>query len=470
MSHYTAITFSPVQGFIEKSRKLRDLSGASLILSYLTHALVVEARRKSCEIISPGLPNLQKGMPNRILLKESFSYQETRGALLAAWKCILKECRLWLENHLQQNQYYWKKNWNYCGSHSWEIFWSQGTTPEAAMMNLEQQKLARNWTGVNWIGESSSLTGTDAIAYPEMNQPSRTPKRSHSPEEKEQMASFYRRLAELLEKSRAEENQEDTPVGKFLAPSERLSIPELVKRLVTWWEIRETLNLPRLKSFSDLVRIPENRQEYFHSQWTGWFMGDGDRVGEHLKQLSRQENRDYALRKFSVIMRRWGQQFERNFPQDLGRIVYAGGDDFLGVIYNRHFPKNSQDSISGKRVLEWLEELPKQWRQHQQEISLSLGFVWAGAGVPQRDVLQHCREAVQRAKSLGRDRLTIRVVFNGGQFIEWTCPWCVLSWFREYQDRDGIAYKDRNYQYYQNRKAQLKLILTRQTGVIFTMI
>jgi len=29
---YTVITFAPVQGFIEKSRKLRDLYGASQIL------------------------------------------------------------------------------------------------------------------------------------------------------------------------------------------------------------------------------------------------------------------------------------------------------------------------------------------------------------------------------------------------------------------------------------------------------
>lgn len=44
MSTYTAITFSPVQGFIEKSRKLRDLFGASLILSHLSKKLVEAAK------------------------------------------------------------------------------------------------------------------------------------------------------------------------------------------------------------------------------------------------------------------------------------------------------------------------------------------------------------------------------------------------------------------------------------------
>jgi CRISPR-associated protein Cmr2 len=40
---YTVITFAPVQGFIEKSRKLRDLYGASQILSYLSWKIVCAA-------------------------------------------------------------------------------------------------------------------------------------------------------------------------------------------------------------------------------------------------------------------------------------------------------------------------------------------------------------------------------------------------------------------------------------------
>ena len=54
---YTAISFAPVQGFIEKSRKLRDLYGASLILSYLSQKIVEKAKKHLGEgsVISPGL-------------------------------------------------------------------------------------------------------------------------------------------------------------------------------------------------------------------------------------------------------------------------------------------------------------------------------------------------------------------------------------------------------------------------------
>jgi CRISPR-associated protein Cmr2 len=50
---YTAISFAPVQGFIEKSRKLRDLYGASLILSYLSSKLLEAGKKANCEVISP---------------------------------------------------------------------------------------------------------------------------------------------------------------------------------------------------------------------------------------------------------------------------------------------------------------------------------------------------------------------------------------------------------------------------------
>ncbi len=110
VTKYTAITFAPVQGFIEKSRKLRDLYGASLILSYLSQQLVKEAQ-KTTTVISPALPNLQKGMPNRILIKGEFSKSQVEKTLLSAWKRILHECRTWIEKKLPNYTYHWEREW-----------------------------------------------------------------------------------------------------------------------------------------------------------------------------------------------------------------------------------------------------------------------------------------------------------------------------------------------------------------------
>ena len=435
MYKYTAITFAPVQGFIEKSRKLRDLYGASLILSYLSQQLAQYVKNTAeLTLISPALPNVQKGMPNRILIKGEMSREDAEKIILSAWKEMLKVCRIWIEEKVP-DKYHWEREWTLWGGHTWEIFQGSGCCIEAAMNDLETKKLSRDWSAVNWIGESSSLSGTDGIAFPDLGSDYRNPKTLNYGLEDEKVKDFYERLARKLDNCPPEK----IPEGKYIAPNEKLSIPELVKRLVTLPEIANLISkaipnndpLEKLKEgFQEIDRKPT---ETTSGQWTGWFMGDGDKVGDHLKKLALAgENKgDKEIENFSDAIRKWGKDFEKNFPEDLGRIVYAGGDDFLGIIYNK--PATPITAFQG---YEWLTTLNKKWHEHEQKITLSVGFVWVAGSVPQRDVLQHCREAEKVAKSLGRDRVTIRVVFNSGQYVQWTCPWDYLDILMKYQDRD----------------------------------
>ncbi len=439
---YTAISFAPVQGFIERSRKLRDLFGASLLLSYLSSVLVEKAQSQGLEVISPGLPDVKEGMPNRILVKgpRQFDRNDVQNTLLGEWQRILRLCREWVEANLDipQEHYHWsqteeqigkqKGEWERWGSYTWEVFWGTGDTSRAAMRDLETRKLKRDWIGINWVGESSSLSGTDAVAWHGLGQERNLGQEMTQVERqnlKQGVEEFYTKLARVLESSYSQ----GQPEGKFLRPDERLSIPELVKRLVTRYEgIGEYLDRSfRLESFAEMVRLPEVDRP---GHWTGWFMGDGDQVGKHLEGLTG----DDKLQEFSQAMRRWGSDFKESFPQDLGRVVYAGGDDFMGVIYSQ----DPQRPTPPAKALDWLVKLPGQWKRHGQEITVSVGFVWAGPSVPQRDVLQHCREAEKRAKTLGRNRVTIRVLFNSGQYVQWTCPWAGLDILIKYRDRDGI--------------------------------
>ncbi|MCG6133964.1 MAG: CRISPR-associated protein Cmr2 [Nostoc sp. LLA-1] len=434
MSKYTAITFAPVQGFIEKSRKLRDLYGASLILSYLSQQLVKEFHKPpELEVISPASHNLQKGMPNRILIKGDVSKEQAKAILISAWKDILKVCRHWIEEKIP-DKYHWEREWTLWGSHTWEIFQGSGVSIQAAMDDLETRKLCRDWSGVNWIGESSSLTGTDAIAFPGLGAETRNPKNMNYGLENDQVKEFYQELARKLDNCPADQE----PEGKYIAPNEKLSIPELVKRLITLPEIANLIsqarpnNEPLTKLPQTFTEIQRKPTENTPGQCTGWFMGDGDEVGKHLKDLANKNNSDLELEKFSYAMRNWGENFEKTFPEDIGRVVYAGGDDFLGIIYS----KNPAKPIKPLQAFDWLMTLNKQWQAHQQGITVSVGFVWVAGSVPQRDVLQHCREAEKVAKSLGRNRVTIRVVFNSGQYVQWTCPWEYLYILNEYQDRE----------------------------------
>lgn len=87
-------------------------------------------------------------------------------------------------------------------------------------------------------------------------------------------------------------------------------------------------------------------------------------------------------------------------------MIYAGGDDFFGVLY---YPESQ---IPPRRCLEWFYNFKSDiWHQPERKpISASVGFVWAGHQVPQRDVLQRCREAESSAKSQGRDRIAMLLV------------------------------------------------------------
>ena len=491
---YTAVSFAPVQGFIEKSRKLRDLYGASLILSYLSSRIVQEALCLGLEVISPGLPNVQKGMPNRILIKGKFERNDVQNILLKEWQKILTICRDWIEDNLgiPKDQYCWsqpedqkgkhKGEWERWGSHTWEIFWGYGASIPDAMEDLETRKLKRDWTGINWIGESSSLTGTDAIAWHQLGKESNQPGQALTSDQKDQLELFYRRLSWLLDNPEDrlqksslslqalreyEEKNPDTS-GKYIAPNERLSIPELVKRLVTYDKIADQIGMEKLKQKSSDPEFKEiNRNAGY---WTGWFMGDGDKVGDKLQLLATKS--EDQMKKFTDQMRTWGKDFEAKtdlFSKGKGRVIYAGGDDFLGVLYSEQTDQNpTSNKLNRMEVLNWLLTLPEHWQDLQKDLeklgfkddkrfTFSVGFVWAGHQVPQRDVLQHCREAEKRSKNLGRDRLTIRVVFNSGQFVQWTCPWKDLDILKKYRDRNGKTWGENpNWTHIYNDWAQLK--------------
>ena len=465
---YTVITFAPVQGFIEKSRKLRDLYGASQILSYLSWKIVCAAKNKGFEVISPVRDendnseivssDIVQGMPNRILIAGDFCYNDATNALMEGWTEIVTACREWLETQPELSKYFpsvdpkegweeWRLSWKRWRMNAWEIFRGGGEEIGEAMRDLETRKLRRGWTVPNWNGESSSLSGHDAIAYPNMDQEITKANKRNEANERGIVIDFYQDLASALEKY-SEQKKEP----KFLDASEKLSIPELIKRLVTHQDVSLLVDQKannnrvikrgdpqpvfRIDSFSELIRKDDKSGETY---WTGWFMGDGDEVGKHLKKLSLLPNPNDAVTEFSTKLRAWELDFQDEFKQERrGRVVYAGGDDFLGVMYS----DQKSIKLKGSDAIDWLIRLRENWRgedknSEQLGIKLSVGFVWAGHSVTQRDVLQHCREAEKLAKNLGRDRVTIRVVFNNGQYVQWTTPWKYLAWLKDYRDRDG---------------------------------
>jgi CRISPR-associated protein Cmr2 len=141
---YTAITFAPVQGFIEKSRKLRDLYGSSIILSYLADQVCDAARATLATpgaqwpddpVISPARISVTQGTPNQILIRGEFSKDDARDAFYQAWAQLCQTCRDWIEHHVttqpngQPWDYHWARPWQQWINHAWGIFLRYGRHP-----------------------------------------------------------------------------------------------------------------------------------------------------------------------------------------------------------------------------------------------------------------------------------------------------------------------------------------------------
>lgn len=296
-SIYTAISFAPVQGFIERSRKLRDLFGASLLLFHLSDRLIawVKYQLDKDSIISPAIIDHQKGTPNRILVKGHLERDAIANELMKAWQNVLDTCEKWIQDEVPATiDYGWKEEWNHWKRYTWEVFWGQGESAIAAMQDLETRRLQRDWVGINWMGESSSLSGADAIAYPALGTVAMKPGNTIT---KADYQAFYRQLAWSIEHPGAfvPDDAKDDDISKFIDPSERLSIPELTKRLITLPKLAKRLKIEFPEKFNDTSREP--------GEWTGWFMADGDRMGEHLQRLADQSDSDEALKTFSRSMR-----------------------------------------------------------------------------------------------------------------------------------------------------------------------
>jgi CRISPR-associated protein Cmr2 len=518
---YTAITFAPVQGFIEKSRKLRDLYGSSYLLSLLAQSMCVKAEEIG-HVVSPALHNITQGMPNQIIVRGAVPKIEVEEWFFKTWHTITDTCRQWVEDEVKGDwRYTWNREWSLWANHAWEFFHVIGEEGESiteVRQRLNECKRSRAWTGINWQGESSTLSGTDAVAWAELGKIAKPYEQAEpwikGSDNKSPVERFYKKLSLKLGESFIRETADlhrlypdnsqsfsDKSIefgAAFIDPREELSIPELTKRLITHKAvvnklIERTGKLSYLEdleqqlekdlnpqSFTDLNRLQHKQKHTLTSEpqyWTGWFQGDGDGASDYLKSLGEQGNavEDEGTTKFSTGMRHWGEAFKVKekecLPSGNGRIIYAGGDDFLGVLYK----PNAQ--IAPKECLNWLTTfsskiwngLKLQGSEHPEQIcepnsnpkkiTVSVGFVWVSPKVPQRDVLQHCREAEQSAKRNGKNRIAFRIVFSGGNYLEWVCPWSVLEsgLFKQYRDRNDIqGMSNANWTHFYNDVATLE--------------
>ena len=452
---YTTVTFAPVQSFILASRKLRDLYGSSLLLSHLARALADDATSRALVVISPASVDSSRGVPNVLVIQGDYRKGHARDALLACWKGVLTGCRNWLVNELKHeidpvHGYKWESSWKACAAHSWELFHGQGATIEKARQALSINKQQRDWSVPNWTGESSTLSSAEAVVWPRMGEV-RDP-RDIKPIDIKNEARTY---LDLLRKH--------TALGEaFADENEEISLTELVKRLVTFNAVVGKVLVNPNDTEAEIQQLIPPRfdkastraKEASKPESIVWFMADGDGVSVYLKSLKNKiqnaplasdavvddaEAEATALKKFSADMRDWAAGLYNTIPADFpnkATVVYAGGDDLFGAL---HESEPGDRDLFREDLWKWLQTFPDIWKQCDQEgLTVSMGLVWADANVPQREALQHARDAEASAKARGKDRFALRLLYASGNHLEWTCPWEWLGPILEYYtDREG---------------------------------
>lgn len=428
---YTAITFAPVQSFIRASRKLRDLYGSSLLLSHLARALADDAIARGLIVLSPACVNSSRGVPNVLVIAGDYRKGHACEALLTSWRQVLQVCRRWLEQAMPEESFVWGSSWKACGQHTWELFHAQGTTIQKARQNLAVCKLQRDWSVPNWTGESSSLSSADAVVRPRMGEV--IDPRQVDPATAQSEA--HRFLAVLRSR-----------LGKpFAGEKEELSLTELVKRLITYPEITRQAFATATDPEPDLRQLtPERFQKLSGTESERpesliWFMADGDSIGTHLESLGQRLGEAEALQSFSASMRQWASGLYQRVPalmHNKALVVYAGGDDVFGALHES--VPGCQD-LSPADLWNWIEAFPALWQEcGQDNLTVSMGLVWADSQVPQREALQHTRDAEASAKARGKNRFALRLLYASGNHLEWSCPWNWLAPIRaHYRDREG---------------------------------
>jgi len=243
----------------------------------------------------------------------------------------------------------------------------------------------------------------------------------------------------------------------FAGENEEISLTELVKRLVTYPAVAgkalKTLKHPNPdvrelipSRFQDLSLIAKENEAARSktSEAIVWFMADGDGIGEHLMNIKMQNPQDdeaeaNALSSFSAAMRTWAAGLYKSIPEAIPRqatVVYAGGDDLFGAL---HESEPGNKDLHTTQLWQWLKAFRKIWEGcGQKGLTVSMGLVWADAQVPQREALQHARDAEASAKARGKNRFALRLLYASGNHLEWTCPWDWLApILLHYTDREG---------------------------------
>ncbi|MCB0650819.1 MAG: type III-B CRISPR-associated protein Cas10/Cmr2 [Saprospiraceae bacterium] len=475
MNNLFLFTIGPVQSFIAQARKNLDLYAGSKILSRLCNVAMETARQEGIKIIVPQVVEGVESLPNRFVGKIAESddqklaeignkiEESVRLSFNDISDQALKKIRL-TKSKITPD---FRKNYDQQVKNHLEIFWlfyPEDVSYYDAYHKIEASlggiKNIRSFNQIPEKGRKCSLDGVNnALFFGEgsksiysnfnggieldtddswMNENEGLSavsfmKRNYS-DDFFKKPSFVSTAGIALSHYLKEHiNESEYNSYKLLFNGGRLFDEQLCYAENLTEKYFKKHGLKKVLEATGLDSITEHHKRIFGEKelpkYYALIVFDGDHMGQIMggKYLKKehQHELEFFQENVSELLGKFAKKSKQFLNEPKGKTIYAGGDDFLGLInLNALFEvlkdlRNSFEvDVNQKVKTKFKDQITEGF-----DFTFSAGVVIAHYKSPLHFVLQKTREMEKKAKDEGRNRLAIAALKHSGEAHEAILPW-----------------------------------------------
>jgi CRISPR-associated protein Cmr2 len=485
MKYLFLFTISPVQSFISQARKTQDLYAGSRLLSDLVKAAIEEFNKQTNttdKIIFPAnWKQPDAALPNRFLAEVETDENKARNLGENIEKTVkneFKEIARQIFDEFVKNdadkkkikeQFFWQIE-NHLIIH-WLFEPLDGQSYKQAYVNIEKNLGAiKNLRKFKQLpdfetGRKDSITGElNALIFNKGGKPNAytenaieivVPAVYLSKGEGLSAVTFVKRFYKLkqndsfpstaeiaqydikniVENSKSFQTYKSLFKGNFdyqLLYKDNLNVKYFEKQGL----IDFKTNNNSLKIFLNDILDEAKKRDKKQKKYYALLIFDGDNMGKWLSGKFLQNINDINLKEyhknFSKLLGDFAGKARKYVDnKEVGRTVYAGGDDFLALLnLDKIF-----DTLSYLRQM-FDDEVNKKLKEQYEttnDLTFSSGLVIAHYKEPLGEVLNRARAMEHKAKDAGRNALGIAVMKKSGELLE-----AVIKWGNEQNITENI--------------------------------
>jgi len=383
------LTIGPVQGFIAEARKLRDLHAGSFLLSYIMKKIVNKIQEEPTVTVVFPLPGYDT-MPNRIVCKVEPMGDEEQNSLGINIEAFAKKTFIDIAHKVKEKHSNVPlKAFNKEVDEHLECFWvfqdytDYMTGYSKALVALEQVKQLRNFSYTKYpSGRACSLSHGKRALFAFSNTT-----RGMMNEHIKLLGSKY-----------------DDPSVK---ESEALCAVSFVKRFLADAGVPNyNANFPSIEDI-----IGQNSPSLYYAA----IKFDGDSMGKVYSEsrLKQGVSEDKFHSYLSEALMEFANEVRREITPDIGVTVFAGGEDFMGIVKRecmmpvlQHLRNKFSEIVDISNYV-----------SDGKTMTFSAGVVIAHKKEPLSEVLKVLGESEKYAKATDdtKDAISVAVIKHSGE-------------------------------------------------------